>query len=94
MPSLGETFRITATITDIDGNPITAGANTVNLFTPDDTLDQTSVAPTHTGDGIWTQLFTTATTDTEGTWLVVWTNITGAVTAIGKLTLWLADPPV
>ena len=61
MPSLGETFRVTATITDIDGNPVTAGTNTVNLYEPDGTLNTTEAAPTHTGNGVWTQTFTTAT---------------------------------
>ena len=94
MPNLGATFRIKATITDIDGNPVTGGANTINLYEPDATLHTTEAAPTHTGGGIWTQTFTTATTDPEGMWQVVWTNVFVLVTAIAKLQIYIDDPPV
>ena len=94
MPRLGETFRVTATITDLDGNPVDAGINTVNLYEPDDTLNQTSATPTPIGGGVWTQNFTTAADDPVGVWLIVWTNVSGGVTAIGKRTVWIDDPPV
>ena len=94
MPNLGETFRITATITDIDGNPVTAGANTINLYEPDATLHTSEAAPTHVGGGVWTQTFTTLTTDPEGMWLVVWTNVFLLATSIAKLQTYIEDPPV
>ena len=94
MPNLGETFRMTATITDFDGNPVTGGANSISLYEPDGTLYSTEIAPTHTGSGVWTQNFTTLTTDTEGVWQIVWTNVFVFVTAIAKFNVWIEDPPV
>ncbi|GAG99571.1 unnamed protein product [marine sediment metagenome] len=94
MPSLGETFRITATITDLDGAPVTGGVNVISLYEPDGTLNQPAGGGNHTGGGVWTQLFTTAGTDPEGTYLIVWKNTSGAVVAIGKITIWIDDPPV
>ncbi len=94
VPSLGETFRVTATITDLNGAPVTGGTNAVTLYNPDGTANATSAAPTHTGGGVWTQNFTTLATDTEGGYLVVWINTTGAVVAIGKLKTYIDDPPI
>lgn len=94
LPSVGETFRITATITDLNGNPVTAGANSIDLFEPDGSLNQNSVGPTHVAGGVWTQNFTTLTTDPVGGYLVVWTIIAGGVTGIGKIKVFIDDPPV
>jgi len=94
LPNLGETFRITATITDIDGTPVGAGVNTIKLYKPDGSLSQTEIAPAYSGGGVWTQTFTTAATDPEGMWLIVWTNVFLLATAIGKFQMYIDDPPI
>jgi len=94
VPSIGETFRITATLIDLDGNPIIAGANSIDLYEPDNTLNQTQVAPTHVGDGVWYQNFITLATDPVGGYLVVWTIVAGGATGIGKIKVFIDDPPV
>ena len=94
MPSLGETFRVNATITDLDGTPVTAGVNLIELYEPDSTLNQSSAAPTHIGAGVWTQNFTTAAADPVGSWVVVWTITAGGATGIGKLKGFIDDPPI
>lgn len=93
-PSLGATFNVEATITDLDGVAVTGGTNTVNLYAPDDTLYDTWATATHLGDGVWRVNFTTENTDTEGVWLVIWTNTVGVVVNVGKHAVWLNDPPI
>jgi len=94
VPSIGETFRINATLIDLDGNPITAGVNDIDLYEPGDTLNQTSAAPTHTGGGVWYQDFTTLTTDPVGNYVVIWTITVAGATGIGKIKVFIDDPPV
>jgi len=94
VPSIGETFRTTATLIDLDGNPIVAGVNTVQLWNPNGTLNQTSAAPTHEGAGVWHQDFTTLATAAVGGYLIVWKNVTAGVTGIGKIKVFIDDPPV
>jgi len=94
VPSVGETFRITATIVDLDGNPVTAGTHTIDLYEPDNSLNQTSIAPTHDGGGVWHRDFTTLATDPVGGYLVVWTVVSGGATGIGKIKVFIDDPPI
>ena len=94
MPSVGETFRITATLTDLDGVAIAAGVNTITLYDPSGTSSQTG-AGTYTGaGGVWTQNFTTLATDPHGGWLVVWQIVAGGITGIGKIKIFIDDPPI
>jgi hypothetical protein len=95
MPSLGETFRVTATITDLTGVPVTTGTDAISVYDPGGTLKYTNIAPIHLGAGVWYADFTTATTDTSGGWLIVWkkTTIAGAI-GIGKIQSFVDDPPI
>ena len=94
VPSIGETFRVNATLTDLAGDPITGGVSSVTLYNPDNSVNQTSAAPTHVGNGVWWINFTTASSDDYGNYLVVWKNTTGAVIAIGKIKVFIDDPPI
>jgi len=94
VPSIGETFRVNATLIDLAGDPITAGTNTITLYNPDNSVNQTSAAPTHVGNGVWYVDFTTDPTDDYGNYLVVWKNVTGLVTTIGKIKVFIDDPPI
>jgi len=95
VPSIGETFRVNATLIDLAGDPITGGTNTVTLYNPDNSVNQTSVGgATHVGNGVWYEDFTTAAADDYGNYLIVWKNVTGAVTTIGKIKVFIDDPPI
>ena len=94
MPSIGETFRVNATLTDLAGTPIVAGVNSISLYNPNNSLNQTSIAPTNVGGGVWWVNFTTQATDDYGNYLVVWKNTSGAVIAIGKIKVFIDDPPI
>lgn len=94
MPYLGETFRVTATLTDIDGNPLLApSSQLINLYEPDDTLHTSSAAPTSVGGGVYYQNFDTLPTDPIGVWLVVWKSVKDGVTGIKKIKVFIEDPP-
>ena len=92
MPSIGETFRVTATITTIGGGPLVPTSQSVKLYYGS-TLKQTNNAPIASGSG-WYVDFTTLATDSSGLWLVVWTATDGTVTCIGKLKIYIDDPPI
>ena len=94
MPSIGETFRITATITDLSGDAVVAGVNTITLYDPTETSSQVEAAPVHEGAGVWHQDFTTLATDPHGGWMVVWQIVAGGITGIGKIKVFIDDPPI
>ena len=92
MPSIGETFRVTATMTDLTGSAFVPTSQTVQLFRGS-SLEYTNNAPVASGGGYYVD-FTTVSTDSSGSWLVVWTATDGTVTGIGKLKIYIDDPPV
>ena len=92
MPSIGETFRVSAVITAIGGGAFAPTSQTVNLYYGS-TLKYTNNAPTPSGGGYYVN-FTTASSDSSGLWLIVWTATDGTVTCIGKLKIYIDDPPV
>lgn len=96
MPSQGETFRVTATIVDLDGNIVTnlSGAtHSIRTFNPAGTLVDTEIGPTYTGaSGIWTQDFTSAAAAPIGGWRVFWVVTLGGAVGIAKLPFWIDDP--
>ena len=95
MPSLGETFRVTATITDISGNPLVAPTSQlVELYDPSNNLNQSNKAPTVVGGGVFYVDFTTLATDPVGLYIVVWTAVDGTVTGIEKEKVFIDDPPI
>ena len=94
MPSIGETFRVTATLRDILGSPLGAPTSqSVNLYRGS-SLEYTDNAPVNEGGGIFHVDFTTVSTDASGLWLVIWTVIDGTVTGIGKEKVYIDDPPI
>ena len=96
VPSQGETFRVTATIVDLDGAIITnlSGAtHSIQTYNPAGTLVNTEIAPTYTGaGGIWTQDFNVAAAAPIGGWRVFWIVTLGATVGIAKLPYWVDDP--
>lgn len=95
MPSLGETFRVTATLTDLNGDPLLApDSQLVNLYEPDDTLHTSSAAPSSLGGGVFYQNFNTLPADPIGVWLVVWSATKDGVTGIMKKKIFIDDPPI
>ena len=90
--SIGETFRVTATMTDLEGNPFVPTSQSVQLYLGG-TLQYTNNAPIAGGGGYYVD-FTTASTDSSGNWLVVWTATNGVITGIGKMKIYIDDPPV
>jgi len=95
MPSLGETFRVTATLTDITGAPLLAPkSQSVKLYDPSGTLKYTDNAPVDEGGGVFHVDFTTLSTDPVGLWLIVWTVVDGAFTGIQKHKIFIDDPPI
>ena len=94
MPYLGETFRVTATITDIDGTPLLApDSQLASIYQPDGTLDSSSAAPVSMGGGVFYHDFTIAAADPIGVWLIVWSATEGTITGIAKLKIFISDPP-
>jgi len=95
MPSIGETFRVTATLTDLAGTPITVpDSQTITLYDASEESSQVKIAPTHEGAGVWHQDFTTLVTDSYGAWLVVWKVVKDGIVGIGKIKVFIDDPPV
>ena len=96
MPSQGETFRVTATIVDLDGNIVTNATghtHSIRIYNPSGALVTTAVAPTYSGaGGIWTQDFTLAATAPIGGWRVFWVVSRAGVIGIVKLPFWVDDP--
>ena len=95
VPSQGETFRVTATIVDLDGNPVTGGAAThsICLYNPSGNLvGACEVAPTEVGSGVWYQNFNLAAAAPIGGWRVFWTVTLVGIVGIAKLPLWVSDP--
>ena len=93
--SLGETFRVTATITDLDGTPVTGAGPTqaIILYNPAGTAVTTENAPTEVGAGVWYQNFTVPAAGAVGVWRVFWwcTTVAGAV-GIAKISVSVDDP--
>ena len=96
MPSQGETFRVTATIVDLDGNIVDAGSGATHSITthnPSGVIVDTEIAPTYSGaGGIWTQDFDVAADAPLGGWRVFWVVTVGATVGIAKLPYWVDDP--
>lgn len=95
MPNIGETFRVTATMTDLTGAPFTPATHSIALYAPGRSLSQTLTVPTLTGAGQYYIDFTTATTDPFGLWEVIWTALGagGLPSGIGKIKIFIGDPP-
>ena len=96
MPSQGETFRVTATIVDLDGNIVTnlSGAtHSIRTYNPSGTLVDTEITPAYTGaSGIWIQDFNVAAAAPIGGWRVFWFVTLGVTVGIAKLPYWVDDP--
>ena len=96
MPSQGETFRVTATIVDLDGAIVTnlSGATfSIRTYNPSGNLVDTELLPTYTGaSGIWTQDFNLLGTAPIGGWRVFWVVTLGGSVGIAKLPFWVSDP--
>jgi len=96
VPSQGETFRVTGTLIDLDGNPVTnltGHTHSIRTYNPSGTLVDTAAAPTYTGaGGIWTQDFTLAAAAPIGGWRVFWVVSKAGVVGIAKLPFWVSDP--
>ena len=97
MVSQGETFRVIATITDIDGNIILPGVITsheVNVNNPSGTTVYTNPPPAiiHSGSGVYYTDFTMGGAQPLGGWRVIWTVDVGGVIGIAKLPFFVDDP--
>ena len=97
MPSQGETFRVIATITDIDGNIILPGVITshdVDVNDPDGNTIHTAppLAITHSGSGVYYVDFTLNAGDPLGGWRIIWTVNVGGTIGISKLPFFVDDP--
>ena len=94
MPSQGETYRVTATITDLDGTPVTGGAavHSITTYNPSGTLVDTEAAPTESGGGVWYQNITLAAAAPIGGWRVFWKVTLAGTVGITKLPFWVDDP--
>lgn len=99
VPSQGETFRVTATIIDLDGNIVTNATghtHSIRTYDPSGNLVDTETSPTYTGaGGIWTQDFTLLATAPIGGWRVFWIVTSSDVpplVGIVKLPFWVSDP--
>jgi hypothetical protein len=79
---------------DFDGAAFTPTSQVVNLFNPANALSYTDNSPTLVVAGQYYVDFTTATTDLSGLWLLVWTATDGTVTGVGKLKIFIDDPPI
>ena len=93
MPNVGSTFRVSATMTDLNGDPFTPATQTVRLYEPVRSLNQTNNAPILSGSGQYYVDFTTVSADPPGLWEVIWTATDGTVSAVGKLKIFIGDPP-
>lgn len=94
MPYLGETFRVTATITDINGVALLApDSQLASIYHPDGTLHSSSAAPTPMGGGVFYHDFSIPAADPVGVWLIVWSATEGTITGIAKLKIFINDPP-
>ena len=97
MVSQGETFRVIATITDIDGialTPLAGDTHDIALFEPDGTPNQvkTEADIVHTGSGVYYVDFTMIPPNPLGGWRVIWTFNRGGVIGIAKLPFFVDDP--
>ena len=92
IPSQGETYRVTATIIDLDGNPVTGGAHTITTYNPSGALVDTEAAPTHVGSGVWYQDIDLIDAAPIGGWRVFWKVVLVGTTGITKLAFWVDDP--
>lgn len=96
VPSQGETFRVTGTLIDLDGNIVTnlSGAtHSIRTYNPSGTLVTTETTPTYTGaGGIWTQNFTPAADAPIGGWRVFWIVTLAGTVGVAKLPFWVSDP--
>lgn len=95
MVSQGETFRVIATITDIDGNPVlpaAGGVHEIDVNNPSGTTVYTSAAPVHDGSGVYHRDFTIAAAQPVGGWRVIWKITVGTSVGIGKIPFFVDDP--
>ena len=93
IPSQGETYRVTATIIDLDGNLVTGGAHTITTYNPSGVLVDTKVAPAYTGaGGVWYQDINLIDAAPIGGWRVFWKVVLAGTTGITKLAFWVDDP--
>jgi len=94
VPSQGETYRVTATIVDLDGNPVTGGVavHAITTYNPSGTLVDTEAGPTEVGGGIWYQNINLATDAPIGGWRVFWKVTLAGIVGIEKLPFWVSDP--
>lgn len=93
-PSQGETYRVTGTLIDLDGNPVTGGAavHAITTYNPSGTLVDTEAGPTEVGAGVWYQNINLAADAPIGGWRVFWAVTLGGTVGIVKLPFWVDDP--
>lgn len=77
---LGDDYILQATITDINGNPVTPTSQVADLYDPNQVLKDTDNAPTPKGSGIYWAYLDIPVDGIVGIWEVVWTiNVSGII---------------
>ncbi len=94
VPSKGETFRVNATLIDLDDSPITGDTAThlIKTYNPSGTLIDTKTTPSEIGSGDWSQDFTLPNDGPKGVWVVSWAVTMGGTVGIERLPFWVSDP--
>ena len=93
MPSIGETFRVSAVINDLDGTAIEAGlTHLIYIVNPSGTTVLSSTTPTNALGGNYYLNFLIPAGSAVGLYTVIWETTYGTTIGIDKLKIWGDDP--